>query len=64
MAMADVTSNAALTGVSLDDKYELGSGRVFVTGIQALVRLLLLQRQPEGDKAKNIPERRWTKLIS
>jgi indolepyruvate ferredoxin oxidoreductase len=45
MAMADVTSNAALTGVSLDDKYELGSGRVFVTGIQALVRLLLLQRQ-------------------
>ncbi|MDD9916847.1 MAG: indolepyruvate ferredoxin oxidoreductase family protein, partial [Rhodospirillaceae bacterium] len=31
--------------VSLDDKYALESGRVFLTGIQALVRLPLMQRQ-------------------
>ncbi len=35
----------ALREVSLDDKYELESGRVFLTGAQAFVRLLLLQRQ-------------------
>jgi indolepyruvate ferredoxin oxidoreductase len=31
--------------VSLDDKYTLASGRVFLTGIQALVRLPMMQRQ-------------------
>ncbi|MCP5151041.1 MAG: indolepyruvate ferredoxin oxidoreductase family protein [Ectothiorhodospiraceae bacterium] len=31
--------------VSLDDKYTLESGRVFMTGIQALVRLTLAQRR-------------------
>jgi indolepyruvate ferredoxin oxidoreductase len=31
--------------VSLDDKYTLDSGRVFLTGIQALVRLPMIQRQ-------------------
>ena len=35
----------ALRNVTLDDKYELESGRVYLTGVQALVRLLLLQRQ-------------------
>ena len=35
----------ALRNVTLDDKYELESGRVYVTGVQALVRLLMLQRQ-------------------
>jgi hypothetical protein len=34
-----------LRPVTLDDKYELEHGRVFVTGVQALVRLLMLQRQ-------------------
>jgi len=38
-------SAVALAPVSLDDKYELTHGRVFVTGVQALVRLLILQRQ-------------------
>ena len=28
-----------LANVSLDDKYKLDEGRVFLTGIQALVRL-------------------------
>ncbi|MBB4286339.1 indolepyruvate ferredoxin oxidoreductase family protein [Roseospira goensis] len=31
--------------VSLEDKYRLAQGRVFMTGIQALTRLLLAQRQ-------------------
>src|SRR6185437_16625397 len=35
----------ALRDVSLDDKYALDSGRVYLTGVQALVRLLMLQRQ-------------------
>src|SRR5690349_17949805 len=36
---------SALAAVSLDDKYTLEKGRVFLTGTQALIRLLLLQRQ-------------------
>jgi indolepyruvate ferredoxin oxidoreductase len=35
----------ALREVSLDDKYALESGRVYLTGAQAFVRLLILQRQ-------------------
>jgi len=34
-----------LLPVSLDDKYKLERGRIFVTGIQALVRLPLVQRR-------------------
>ncbi len=34
----------ALRDVSLDDKYTLQQGRIFVTGIQALVRLPMLQK--------------------
>ncbi|HYM32597.1 MAG TPA: indolepyruvate ferredoxin oxidoreductase family protein [Candidatus Cybelea sp.] len=34
-----------LAAVSLDDKYTLERGRVFLTGIQALVRLPMMQRQ-------------------
>jgi len=35
----------ALAAVSLDDKYTLASGRIFITGTQALVRLPMMQRQ-------------------
>ncbi len=35
----------ALAAVSLDDKYGLESGRVYLTGTQALVRLPIMQRQ-------------------
>ncbi len=34
-----------LAAVSLDDKYTLDSGRVYLTGIQALVRLPMVQRR-------------------
>ena len=33
-----------LAAVTLDDKYTLASGRVYLNGIQALTRLLLMQR--------------------
>ncbi len=36
---------AALKHVTLEDKYTLDSGRVFLTGTQALVRLGLMQRR-------------------
>ena len=35
----------ALAAVTLDDKYTFESGRVYLTGTQALVRLCLMQRQ-------------------
>jgi indolepyruvate ferredoxin oxidoreductase len=34
----------ALMQVDLDDKYRLGTGRFYLSGIHALVRLPLLQR--------------------
>jgi indolepyruvate ferredoxin oxidoreductase len=48
-----MASNAlVLRDVALDDKYALESGRVYLTGVQALVRLLMLQRQ--RDKAAGL----------
>jgi indolepyruvate ferredoxin oxidoreductase len=38
-------SAAALAKVSLDDKYTLERGRVYLTGTQALIRLPMLQRE-------------------
>src|SRR6266700_2187319 len=35
----------ALKPVSLDDKFDIGQGRIFVTGFQALVRLCLMQKE-------------------
>ena len=40
--------NAPLRSVTLEDKYALSRGRVFLTGTQALVRLLLLQHQRDA----------------
>jgi len=37
--------SAVLAHASLDDKYTLGQGRVFLTGTQALIRLMMLQRE-------------------
>src|SRR5207248_9007940 len=36
---------AALASASLDDKYTLERGRVFRTATQALIRLMMLQRE-------------------
>src|SRR3954462_3898233 len=43
---------AALAAASLDDKYTLERGRVFLTGTQALIRLMMLQR--ERDSRANV----------
>jgi len=37
-----------LTKISLDDKYELETGQVFITGTQALVRIPIMQRQRDA----------------
>ena len=42
-----------LATVTLDDKYVLDSGRVFLTGTQALVRLGLMQRRRDVDAGLN-----------
>src|SRR5213595_1355795 len=39
-----MNSPADLSKASLDDKYTLESGRVFMTGTQALIRVMMLQR--------------------
>src|ERR1700730_1560006 len=38
-------SRMTLADVTLDDKYALQSGRIYLNGVQALVRLPLMQRQ-------------------
>ena len=43
----------ALAGVTLDDKYTLESGRVYLTGTQALVRLPMMQRQRDDSAGLN-----------
>ncbi|KWR83773.1 indolepyruvate ferredoxin oxidoreductase family protein [Cupriavidus sp. IDO] len=43
----------AMNAVSIDDKYVLQSGRAFMTGVQALVRLPLLQRQRDASAGHN-----------
>ena len=42
-----------LTAVTLDDKYALECGRVFLTGTQALVRLPMMQRQRDAAAGLN-----------
>ncbi|KIF80213.1 indolepyruvate ferredoxin oxidoreductase family protein [Noviherbaspirillum autotrophicum] len=44
-AASGATPHAPLAPVSLDDKYTSTSGLIFISGIQALVRLPLMQRQ-------------------
>ena len=43
----------ALESVSLDDKYTLDHGRAFMSGVQALVRLPMLQRQRDAMAGRN-----------
>jgi indolepyruvate ferredoxin oxidoreductase len=43
----------AQTAVTLDDKYTLESGRVFLTGTQALVRLPMMQRRRDDAAGLN-----------
>ncbi len=43
----------ALAAVTLDDKYILDSGRIYLTGIQALVRLPMMQRRRDAAAGLN-----------
>jgi indolepyruvate ferredoxin oxidoreductase len=43
----------ALETVTLDDKYSLDVGRAFMSGVQALVKLPMLQRQRDAMQGKN-----------
>ncbi|HWI84029.1 indolepyruvate ferredoxin oxidoreductase family protein [Ramlibacter sp.] len=43
----------ALETVTLDDKYSLDYGRAFMSGVQALVKLPMLQRQRDARAGKN-----------
>jgi indolepyruvate ferredoxin oxidoreductase len=43
----------ALESVTLDDKYALEHGRAFMSGVQALVRLPMLQRQRDARQGLN-----------
>ena len=43
----------ALETVTLDDKYSLNVGRAFMSGVQALVKLPMLQRQRDALQGKN-----------
>ena len=43
----------ALETVQLDDKYRLDHGRAFMSGVQALVKLPMLQRQRDALQGKN-----------
>jgi indolepyruvate ferredoxin oxidoreductase len=45
----------ALETVTLDDKYSLDVGRAFMSGIQALVKLPMLQRQRDALPARTRP---------
>ena len=42
-----------LQPVTLDDKYTLTTGRIFITGTQALVRLPMTQQQRDCQQGKN-----------
>ena len=42
-----------LAAVTLDDKYTLDKGRIYLTGIQALVRLPMMQRQRDAAAGLN-----------
>ena len=42
------TSQAALATVTLDDKYTQSEGHAFMSGVQALVRLPMLQQRRDA----------------
>ena len=58
----------ALETVTLEDKYTLAEGRAFMSGVQALVRLPMLQRQRDAAAGLNRrcgrPRSTWPKTTS
>ncbi|MDH0898248.1 indolepyruvate ferredoxin oxidoreductase family protein [Comamonas aquatica] len=52
-ASLDDVTRRALESITLDDKYTLERGRAFMSGVQALVRLPMLQRQRDAKHGLN-----------
>ena len=53
MAESDPRTGATARNVSLEDKYTLAAGRVYLTGYQALVRLLMIQKERDAAAGLN-----------
>ena len=53
MAQMALGGRSGLAAVTLDDKYRLEKGRVYLTGTQALVRLPMVQRQRDAASGLN-----------
>jgi len=53
MKLEKLGSTMTLKTVTLEDKYTLTSGRIFITGTQALVRLPLTQHKRDKEKGLN-----------
>lgn len=51
--MASSTAERVIRNVSLDDKYALDTARAYMTGIEALVRLPMLQHQRDQQRGLN-----------
>ena len=51
--MAAQSAQSSLRQVSLDDKYALDTARAYMTGIEALVRLPMLQHQRDLSRGLN-----------
>lgn len=51
--MADGNVAAGLRDVTLDDKYDLSKDRVFISGTQAIIRLLMMQRERDRREGLN-----------
>jgi len=52
-SLEETTQHQPPAAVSLDDKYSLTQGRAFMSGVQALVRLPMLQQQRDALQGKN-----------
>ncbi|MEM6667382.1 MAG: indolepyruvate ferredoxin oxidoreductase family protein, partial [Pseudomonadota bacterium] len=46
-------TQSALKDVSLDDKFDLGADRIYLSGTQAIVRLMLMQKARDGEQGLN-----------
>ena len=54
---------AAASGDMLDEKYLRNHGRVYMTGTQALVRLLLAQKLRDAAAGLNTLRNSWCELL-
>lgn len=59
----DKPMRSVLESVSLDDKYKLEKGRAYMSGTQALVRLLMFQKAHDKRAGRvTCPGRYWLPL--